>query len=51
MGAERSKSYGRGDNVSDFQAMAYCITLAWKAYRDVHGGEGDCPIAFDAEGI
>lgn len=45
-GAERSKSYGKGERLSDYGAMVFCLQMVWRAHIQAHGGE--CP--FDWEG-
>jgi hypothetical protein len=40
-GAEKSKSYGTMSLTSDFSAMVFVLSLAWRAYIRTHGGQ--CP--------
>lgn len=44
MGTGRSKSYGKGDTVSDYDAMVVVRTMAWRAYSLKYGGT--CPFDF-----
>lgn len=44
-GCERSKSFGRGSKLTDFEAMLFCLQLVWRSYLLRHGGQ--CPFKWD----
>ena len=45
MNGEKSKAFGPRSSTSDYEAMVFCIQLAWRAYTKAEGHP--CPYVFD----